>query len=61
VVNIVGLISSLIWQGIADSSFNPPAPVTSFYLPLFLVYCLPGLLLLICLLIVYERVAPYKG
>ncbi|HEY5005549.1 MAG TPA: ECF transporter S component [Ktedonobacteraceae bacterium] len=61
VVNVVGVIISLIWQSIADSSFNPPAPVTSFYLPLVLVYCLPGLLLLICLLIAYEKVAPYKG
>jgi serine/threonine protein kinase len=61
VINVVGLVLSLVWQSIGDSSFNPPAPVTSFYLPLALVYCLPGLLLLVCLLIVYERVAPHKS
>jgi serine/threonine protein kinase len=61
VINVVGLLISFVWQSIGDSISNPPAPVTSFYLPLALVYCLPGLLLLVCLLIVYDRVAPHKS
>ncbi len=61
VSNVAGLLLSFVWQSIGDNSFNPPAPVTSFYLPLALVYCLPGLLLLVCLLIVSERVAHDKS
>ncbi len=61
VINVVGLIISIVWQSIGDSIFNPPAPFTSFYLPMALVFCLPGLLLLVCLLIVYERVAHHKS
>ena len=61
VINVVGLILSLVWQGIGDSSFNPPAPITGFYLPMALVFCLPGLFLLVCLLIVYERVTHHKS
>ena len=61
VIDIAALILSFVWQSIADSISNPPAQVTSFYLPLALVFCLPGLLLLVCLLIVYERIAPHKS
>lgn len=59
--NVVGLLLSFVWQSIEDTSLNPPAPVTSFYLPLALVYCLPGLLLLVCLLLVYERIIYHKS
>jgi hypothetical protein len=58
VINIVGLITSLIWDGIAASIFYPSSLsflFTNFYLPTTLIFCLPGLLLLVCGLIVYER------
>ncbi len=61
VISVISLITSLGWQILGDSSFNPPAPFTSFYLPMALIYCLPGLLLLSGLLIVYEKVAPHKN
>lgn len=53
--NVVGLLLSLVWQSIGDANFNPPARITGFYLPLALVYWLPGLLLLVCLLLVSQR------
>jgi len=61
VINVVGLIISFAWQSIGDNIFNPPIPFTSFYLPMALVFCLHGLLLLVCLLIVYERVVHHKS
>jgi len=59
--NVVGLLLSFVWQSIGDNSFNPPAPITGFYLPTALVYWLPGLLLLVCLLLVFESVAHDKS
>jgi hypothetical protein len=61
VITVVGLIVSLLWQSLGDSIFNPPAPFTSFYLPMALVFCFPGLLLLGCLLLVYERAAYHNS
>lgn len=59
--SVVGLVISLAWQSLGDSIFNSSIPFTNFYLPLALVFCLPGLLLLVCLLIIYERVARPAG
>jgi hypothetical protein len=61
VINVIGLVTSLGWQILGDSSFNPPAPVASFYLPMALIFCLPGLLLLASLLIVYEKLVSPKN
>jgi len=59
VITIISLVTCLGWQTLADNSFNPPAPVASFYLPMTLIFCFPGLLLLFSLLIAYEKVVPY--
>jgi serine/threonine protein kinase len=61
IINVVSLLASLIWQTMAGGISYSGELIMSFYLPLALVYCLPGLLLLVCFLRIYERVAPYKS
>jgi len=61
VITVIGLVTSLGWQLLGDSSFHPPAPIASFYLPMALIFCLPGLLLLSSLLIVSEKVVPHNN
>jgi len=56
VIAVISLATCLGWQIVADNSFNPPAPVASVYLPMALIFCFPGLLLLFNLLIAYEKV-----
>lgn len=55
VINVVSLLISLLWQSVADSVFNPPVPFMSFYLPMALTFCFPGLFVLVCLLLFSER------
>lgn len=59
-IAVISLATCLGWQIVADNSFNPPAPVASVYLPMALIFCFPGLLLLFNLLVAYEKVVPYK-
>jgi uncharacterized membrane protein YozB (DUF420 family) len=61
IIAVIGLVACLGWQILADNSFNPPAPVESFYLPMLLIFCFPGLFLLFGLLIAYEKVVSHKS
>lgn len=60
-VNVAALLISFVWQSVGDNIFNPPAPIAGFYLPLALVFCIPGLLLLVGFLIAYERATGHKS